>query len=58
MAGVTVQQILPLGDAAFEAYHPLPVSVRQAVGALMACRTAVLGGPVPGGPYEHVQRVW
>jgi|SRR6266404_4475664 len=58
MAGVTVQQILHIGYAAFEGHHPLPVYVRKAVWALMACRTAVLGGHVQGCPDGHVQRVW
>jgi hypothetical protein len=48
MARVTVQQILQQGYAAFAQSQQLPGYVRKAVWALLACRTAVLGG--------HVQR--
>jgi hypothetical protein len=58
MAPVTVQQILPEGDTAFERRHPLPGSVRKAVWALLACRTAVLGGHIQACPEGHVERVW
>ena len=46
MAGVTIQQILHQGYAAFERCHPLPASVRKAAWALLVCRTAVLGGHI------------
>ena len=50
MAGVTLQQILHQGYAAFERCHPLPEYVRKAVWALMVCRTAVLGGHIQACP--------
>jgi hypothetical protein len=58
MARVTVQQILQQGYAAFERSHQLPGYVRKAVWALLACRTAVLGGPVQRCPDGHFERVW
>jgi hypothetical protein len=58
MARVTVQQILQAGYAAFERSHPLPSYVRKAVWALLACRTAVLGGHIQACPEGHVERVW
>src|SRR5262245_60295615 len=58
MAQVTVQQILQAGYTAFERSHPLPGSVRKAVWALLACRTAVLGGHIQACPQGHVERVW
>jgi hypothetical protein len=44
VAGVTIQQILQQGYAAFEQCHSLPAYVRKAAWALLACRTARLGG--------------
>jgi hypothetical protein len=58
MARVTIQQILQEGYTAFERSHPLPSYVRKAVWALMACRTAVLGGHVQRCPDGHFVRVW
>jgi hypothetical protein len=58
MAQVTVQQILQQGDAAFERSHPLPGYVRKAVWALLAWRTAVLGGQVQRGPDGPFAQVW
>jgi hypothetical protein len=58
MARVTVQQILQEGYAAFARSHPLPRYVRKAVWALLACRTAVLGGHIQACPEGHVERVW
>jgi len=58
MARVTVQQILQQGYAAFERSHTLPGYVRKAVWALVACRTAVLGGHVQRCPDGHFERVW
>lgn len=58
MAQVTVQQILQAGYTAFERSHPLPGYVRKAVWALLACRTAVLGGHIQACPEGHVERVW
>lgn len=58
MANVTVQQILQRGYTAFEQRHPLPAHVRKAARALLACRTARLGGHVQACPAGHVERVW
>lgn len=58
MAGVTLQQILQQGYAAFERCHPLPDYVRKAAWALLVCRTAVLGGHIQACPEGHVERVW
>jgi hypothetical protein len=58
MAGLTLQQILPQGYAAFERCHPLPDYVRRAAWALLGCRTAVLGGPLQACPAGQVERVW
>lgn len=56
--GATIQTILQLGWQAYEALHPLPGYVRDAVMALLACRTATLGGHVQGCPDGHFQRHW
>jgi Transposase zinc-binding domain len=58
MERVTIQRILQEGYAAFEGSHPLPGYVRKAVWALLACRTAVLGGHVQRCPDGHFERVW
>jgi hypothetical protein len=58
VAGLTVQQILHQGYAAFERSHPLAAYVRKAVWALLVCRTAVLGGHIQACPEGHVERVW
>jgi hypothetical protein len=58
MGHVTVQQILQRGYAAFERSHPLPDYVRAAAWALMACRTALLGGHIEACPEGHVERIW
>lgn len=55
---LTLQTILRLGYAAYERRHPLPVHVRRAVWALLACRTALLGGHVQACPDGHIERVW
>src|SRR6266536_3390185 len=47
-----------MGYAAYERRHPLPDYVRRAVWAILACRTAVLGGHVQACPEGHVERVW
>jgi hypothetical protein len=52
----TVQQILQQGYTAFACHHPLPGSVRKAVWALLACRTARLGGHIQACPEGHVER--
>jgi Transposase zinc-binding domain len=55
---VTLQTILQLGYAAYERRQALPTHVRRAVWAMLACRTAVLGGHVQACPEGHVERVW
>jgi hypothetical protein len=55
---VTLQTILQLGYGAYERSHPLPDYVRRAVWAILACRTALLGGHVQACPEGHVERVW
>jgi len=57
-ATITLQMILQRGYAAYERSHPLPDYVRRAVWAILACRTAVLGGHVPTCPEGHMERVW
>lgn len=55
---VTLQTILQRGYAAYERSHPLPDYVRRAVWAILACRTALLGGHIQACPEGHVERVW
>jgi len=55
---ITLQKILQLGYAAYERSHPLPDYVRRAVWALLACRTALLGGHVQACPDGHLERIW
>jgi hypothetical protein len=55
---LTLQTILQLGYAAYERRHPLLDYVRRAVWALLACRTARLGGHVQACPEGHIERVW
>jgi hypothetical protein len=55
---LTLQTIRQRGYAAYERRHPLPDSVRRAVWAILACRTAVLGGHVQACPDGHVERIW
>jgi Putative transposase/Transposase zinc-binding domain len=55
---VTLQTILQRGYAAYERRHALPTHVRRAVWAMLACRTAVLGGHVQACPDGHVERIW
>ena len=55
---ITLQTILQLGYAAYERNHQLPDYVRRAVWAILACRTAVLGGHVQACPEGHVEQVW
>jgi hypothetical protein len=47
-----------MGYAAYERQHPVPDDVRRAVRAILACRTAVLGGHVQACPEGHVERSW
>jgi hypothetical protein len=55
---VTLQRLLQLGYATYERRHALPAQVRRAVGAMLACRTARLGGHIQACPAGHVERVW
>jgi hypothetical protein len=55
---ITLQMILQRGYAAYERTHRLPDDVRRAVWAILACRTAVLGGHVQACPEGHVERIW
>lgn len=54
----TIQIIMQLGWQAYEKIHPLPGYVRDAVAALLACRTSALGGHVQGCPDGHFKRHW
>ena len=49
---------LQRGYAAYERSHALPDHVRRAVWAILACRTALLGGHVQACPEGHVERIW
>jgi hypothetical protein len=55
---LTLQKILQLGYAAYERHHAIPDHVRRAVWAILACRTARLGGHVQACPEGHMERVW
>jgi hypothetical protein len=55
---ITLQTILQLGYAAYARSHALPERVRRAVWAILACRTALLGGHVQACPEGHVERIW
>jgi hypothetical protein len=54
----TLKTILQLGYEAYTRTHALPAYVRRAVWAILACRTAVLGGHVQACPEGHVERIW
>jgi putative transposase len=47
---VTLQSMLQQGYKAYEPSHPLPGDGRRAVHAILACRTALLGGHVQACP--------
>jgi Putative transposase/Transposase zinc-binding domain len=55
---ITLQTIFQRGYAVYERNHRLPDYVRRAVWAMLACRTAVLGGHVQACPEGHVERIW
>jgi hypothetical protein len=55
---LTLQKILQMGYAAYERHHAIPDHVRRAVWAILACRTAWLGGHVQTCPEGHVERIW
>jgi hypothetical protein len=55
---LTIQSILQEGYDVYERQHLLPGYVRRAVQALLACRTALLGGHVQACPEGHRARIW
>jgi Transposase zinc-binding domain len=55
---ITLRTILQLGYAAYECSRALPNHVRRAVWAILACRTALLGGHVQACPEGHLERIW
>ncbi len=55
---ITLQQILQQGYEAYSHDHALPGYVRRAVQAMLACRTALLGGHVQACPDGHIERIW
>jgi Putative transposase/Transposase zinc-binding domain len=55
---LTLQTLLQRGYEAYARTHALPDYVRRAVWALLACRTAVLGGHVQACPEGHLERIW
>ena len=55
---ITLQQLLRMGYTAYACKHRLPDSVCRAVWAILACRTAMLGGHVQACPDGHVERIW
>ncbi len=58
VAQLTLQTILQRGYAAYERTHAVPEHVRRAVWAMLACRTALLGGHVQSCPDGHLERIW
>src|SRR5262245_61399845 len=54
---LTLQTILPLGYETSGRMHAWPDDVRRAVWALLACRTARLGGHVQACPDGHIERI-
>lgn len=55
---ITRQQLVRMGDPAYVCTHRLPDDVRRAVWAILACRTARLGGPVQACPEGQRERFW
>jgi hypothetical protein len=55
---LTLQTILHMGYEAYARTPALPDYVRRAVWAILACRTAVLGGHVQACPDGHLERIW
>ena len=55
---ITLQTILQQGYEAYAHDHALPGYVRRAVQAILACRTARLGGHVQACPEGHIERIW
>ncbi len=55
---ITVHKILQQGDEAYAHDHALAGYVRRGVQAMLACRTARLGGPIQSCPEGHIDRIW
>jgi hypothetical protein len=55
---MTLHTLLPLGDETSARRPALPAEVRRAVWALLACRTARLGGHVQACPDGPIARSW
>jgi hypothetical protein len=55
---VTLQEILQTSFATFAETHKVPRRVWRAARAVMACRTATLGGHVRRCPQGHVTEIW
>jgi Putative transposase/Transposase zinc-binding domain len=55
---ITLQTILQQGYDRYAQDHALPGYVRRAVQAILACRTARLGGHVQACPEGHIERIW
>jgi hypothetical protein len=58
VAELTVPQVFQASYVAFAQGHRLPDYVRRAAWAILACRTAVLGGHTQRCPDGHFQRIW
>jgi hypothetical protein len=58
VARPTIQHVFEAGYAAFAQGHRLPDDGRRAAWAILACRTAVWGGPIQCGPDGQFQRIW
>jgi hypothetical protein len=58
MPNVTLQSIFQIGYEAFESGRGLPRHVSAAARAIVACRTALLGGHIQACPDGHYQRQW
>ena len=54
---ITLQTILQRGYETYARMHVLPGYVQRAVWALLACRTARLGGHVQACPDGHMERI-
>jgi Putative transposase/Transposase zinc-binding domain len=50
--------MLAMGYKGYARHHRLPDYVRRAVWAILACRTALLGGHVQACPDGHSERIW
>jgi len=57
-SSITLQSIFGEHFGAYAATRRLPLRFHKAAAALMACRTAALGGHVQACPAGHEQRVW